>query len=313
MSATTTVISAAHFPTPDLAVRAGVDVRRVRGFAHEQATAARDIHGWLSDSGLGRSVGERTAAVKTAYAQAVTWRYRLAQAGAIVGGVGAVDGGDAERFRTPITDTAPNVDRIGPVGRFRDGSAWDPDARAYLGGTETPASLVTAAYGRAALARFEAEAPEADVLDNLVRLPFHSRPVFGNRLLRGAAAVVAGRGLAERVAARGLDASRMEIGGDPVYVVTAAAADRDRIRANMFALLADHHIDLSTWWQAVYLAYQAPMCKKGSDAVNRVFLAAVAAWRLDHCPTIPQDVDLRAMVLGQSAATTLPHVCGRAA
>jgi hypothetical protein len=299
-----------HFPTPHLALRAGVS-ETVRGFAFEQAAAALDIHQWLTSvSGLYRTEGTRAAAVRIAYAQATAWRYDLAHQGAIVGGTAAVDGCDARRFRTEITDDSPNLDRIGIVGRFRDGAEWDPDTRTYVGGVGTPASRITAAYGAVARARFAIERVSTDVLVNAVTLPDGSTQ-DGNWLIRGQVARDAGVELADRVAARGLDASRMEVGGDPIYAVTADRVDRDRIRDAMITLLASDDLDLTGWWQAVYLAYQSPRYKKGSDAAHRVFLAAVAAWRLGHCPVIPQDIDLRCMVLGQTAAT-LPLICGGA-
>lgn len=302
-----------HFPTPHLALRAGANEQKVRGFATAQADAATRIAERLMlDAGPDASIADRLAAVEAAYADAVAWRYSLARSGAIVGGTAAVDGADAERFRTPITDNSPNLDRIGTVGRFRDGSEWDAATRTYVGGVDTPASRTVVAFGEAARARFAVEAPDSDVLANVVRLPDGSY-VPGNVLIRRDAALAAARALAERVAARGLDASRMETGGDPLYVVTATEADRARIRRAAFALLAADEVTESTWWQADYLTYQAPTYKKGSDAAHRVFLVAAAWWRLGWVPALPHDIDLRCMVLGQTAATALPHICGGAA
>lgn len=303
----TIVITPAHFPTPHLALRAGVDATKVRGFAVAQAAAANQIHEQLT-----RATCDRADAVLDAYEDALYWRLTLAQDGAIVGGRGSVDGSDAARFATPITDDSPNLDRIGVIGRFRDGSEWDETTRTFVGGSDTPASRLTAAYGQAALARFAVERPRADILFTTVTLPDGCQ-VTGNWLVRGETALALGRALAERVAKRGLDASRMEVGGAPVYVQTAPARDRGLIREAMLALVAADGFDLAAWWQAAYLAYQSPRYKKGSDAATRVFLAAVAVWRLGYVPTIPHDIDLRCMVLGQTAAATMPLVCAGAA
>ncbi|GGS61364.1 hypothetical protein [Actinokineospora fastidiosa] len=306
-------ITSGNFPTPYLALRAGVDQEQVSAFADEQADAARMLFWRLQmDVTPDATARERCAAVAATYERALAWRYALARRGAIVGGVGNV-GADAERFRTPITDDSPNLDRIGRVGRFYEGARWDAETLTYVGGVDTRAARITEAYGRAALARFAAECPGGEVLDNVVTLPDGAR-VTGNRLIRGETARRAGAELAERVTARGLDASRMEIGGDPIYVVTATSRDRAVIREAALRLLATAEPgDEQAWWQASYLLHQAPTYKKGSDAVTRVFRVAVGAWLLGYAPTLDQDTDLRCMVLGQTAATTLPHVCGGAA
>ncbi|MFC7612443.1 RRQRL motif-containing zinc-binding protein [Actinokineospora soli] len=179
------LITPEHFPTPELALRAGVDHDTIRAFAALQAEAAQALFERLHRNAAPDAPEEnRFAAVADAYVQALAWRYNLARTGSIVGGTGAVDGTNADRFRTPITDDSPNLDRIGRIGRFRDDSVWNPLTRTYVGGTDTPASRIAAAYGRAAEARFAVECPSGDVLVNTVTLP-DGTVVTGNRLIRG--------------------------------------------------------------------------------------------------------------------------------
>lgn len=292
-----------HFPTPHLALRAGVDEARVRAFAHEQAVAATAIHQRLHTAWADPWTGvrERVQLLGLAYDEAADWRYRLALRGATRLGVGVA--GDAERFRTPISDAGPNYDRIGDIGRFRTGSTWDPTVGAYVGGAHTPASRIAAAYGHAARARFALCAPDTDVLDTLVTLP-DSRQIHGNRLVRGDTARALAEDLAARITARGGDPARLDVGIDPIYVATADDHARQVMFDEAMGLLATaQHGDIDAWRQATYLLYQAPRYKKGSDATTRVFLVAVGAALLGEPPVLPQDIDLRCMVLGQAMAT----------
>lgn len=102
----------------------------------------------------------------------------------------------------------------------------------------------------------------------------------------------------------------MEVGGDPLYVVTATPDDADVLFNVALAILAGAPdlaplSRLRAWQDARYLLYQAPRMKKGSDAVTRVFLVAVAALLFGRAPILVQDVDLRCMVLGQRSATEM--------
>ncbi|MFJ3714034.1 hypothetical protein [Streptomyces sp. NPDC090053] len=238
--------------------------------------------------------------MRTVHQEVAAWRYEMAARANGPLGVGIAY--SAEGFRTPITAGTTNFDRFGSVGRLRDGATWDPLSRTYLGGTATPAYEAMAAYGRAATARFAAEGIEGDVLQNWVELP-DGRRVSGNRIVRGEAARTMGAELAARVAARGLDASQMEIGGDPIYTATPAPADSDVIFADALGMSADPDITPRSFSTARYLTFQAPRTKKGSDAVNRMFTVPMGAALLGHrAPALPADIDLRCYVLGQAAA-----------
>jgi hypothetical protein len=280
-------------------LRAGVDHTAVRSFAALQARQAAVTAGLLTQGWARRGVVRRVECLAEAYDVVCHWRHALAvEQGAphLTGSVGA------DRFRTPITDDSPNLDRFGHSGRLADGAVWDEDSRTYTGGSPTPASEVAAAYGRAAHARFAAEAPGAQVLANTVVLPSGMR-VTGNLLLRGTAAQ-------ELLTTGGQVRPGMETGGNAVYTATADTRARERLRGAAFARLATaEHGDTDAWWQAAYLLYQGPRYKRGSDAVHRVFLTAAAAVVLGEVPVLPHDLDLRCMVLGQTAATTTHHVC----
>jgi hypothetical protein len=299
------MITPDHFPTPDLALRGGSDFDKVRAFADLQAEGATALLALLrviTPSNAGSQ--ERLTAVRTAYRAAVDWRAALAQEGAIQSGNGTA-GADASRFLTPITDATPNLDRIGVIARYREGATWD--GRTFVGGVDTPASVTTERYGCAALARFQAEAPGEDVLVNQVTLPNGLR-LAGNSLLRGSAAREAGRGMVTRMAARGVDTSRMDVGGELMYTRTASQASREECRDAAFHLMAGNEVATSTFNQASYLLYQGPEFKKGSDAVHRLLLVASSAWRLGRALVVRRDLDLACMVLGQVTALGKPLV-----
>lgn len=301
-------ITAAAFPTPALALRTNDPARlaRIRGFAEHQAAAARTIAAALLQH-LAAASGRHDLARAsiTALASAASWRYRLALDLADHRGGHGIPA-TAQRFRTPITDADANYDRLGYCGRVRDGSVWDEATRTYRGGTATPAFHTLTVFGRYAADRFETEAPRQDVLQNFVEL--RDGIVPGNRLLRGAAAAAAGEELVARIVARGLDSSRFETGGDPIYAATALARDRARLRQAAVAALADALAaaaagDVVTaagqWAQAAYFLYQSPQVKRGSDAATRVGLVALGSVALGRVPRLPHDIDLRAYVLGQ--------------
>jgi hypothetical protein len=308
---TTATITAASFPTPDLAKRTADPggLWRVAAFAERQADAAEALRVRLAATWPGMTGrDERMSALWTAHAESVAWRYEFAvQAGRRLGqGIPF----DATRFITPLRDGGPNADRLGYLGRLRDGADWDPASRTYQGGDSTPAHEVMLAYGQAALDRMSRETPNDEVLLNTVRVGARGRLVPGNRLVRGAAARRIADNLVARVAARGGDTSRMEVGGDPLYVVTADPDHADALFDIALTLLAaapdlNGLERLRAWQDARYLLYQAPRMKKGSDAVTRVFLVAVGAVLFGRAPVLQQDVDLRCMVLGQAAATEM--------
>ncbi|MFF9594226.1 hypothetical protein ACF1FX_34475 [Streptomyces sp. NPDC014646] len=298
------MITRDRFPTSPLALRSTDPDRqaRVRGFADRQATAATAARDRLADLwAVSRHRADRVAALSTVYADLIAWRYDLAVAAGARLGHGIAY--DPERFRTPIAEGATNYDRLGRVGRLCEGAEWDPVSRTYVGGTPTPAYSAMLEYGRAAEDRFAAEGERGDVLQNWVRLPDGTR-VPGNRIVRGAAARVVAQELTARVAARGVDASRMETGGDPIYAATPAPEDSAALFAAALDLLADPGLTTEGYLTARYLLFQAPRTKKGSDAVGRTFVVAVGDLVLgEEAPELPADIDLRCYVLGQTAAT----------
>ncbi|MFE7591246.1 hypothetical protein ACFU6K_17765, partial [Kitasatospora sp. NPDC057512] len=253
-------------------------------------------HLWESDP----DVPARAAALAAVHDHLVDWRYRLAVAmGPPPGPAGVLF--DPERFRTPIREGDTNYDRLGEVGRLREGAEWDQATRSYTGGLATPASEAMLRYGRLAERRFAAEGVEGDTLQNWVVLPA-GRRVAGNRLLRGEAAHRADAELVARYTARGLDASRIETGGEPVYSATPAPRDSAVLHSAALDLLARPHLTVEDYLSARYLLFQAPRNKKGSDAVTRTFIVAVGAVALPGTvPVLPEDVDLRCYVLGQSS------------
>ncbi|MFF2123464.1 hypothetical protein ACFVXH_39670 [Kitasatospora sp. NPDC058184] len=300
---TTAPITPGHFPTSPLALRTTDPDRQapIRAFASEQAAAASTAATRIVD--LWTQAGthaDRITALGQVHAELIEWRHRLALAAAGRLGQGLTH--DPERFRTPITGHSANFDRIGQVGRLREGSVWDAATRTYTGGASTPAWEAMDRYGRAALARFTIEAPDDDELQNWITLPNGIR-LAGNRLLRGAAARAAAEQLTVRVAARGLDASRMETGGQPLYTVTPDSEHSALLHQWALILLTTPAPTLQDYLTARYLMFQAPQTKKGSDSVTRVFVVAAGAVLFgDRAPALPADIDLRCYVLGQAAA-----------
>ncbi|WP_020673865.1 hypothetical protein [Amycolatopsis nigrescens] len=305
-------ITAECFPTPELALRSNDPAKqaKVRAFAGEQAVAARRVCGRLAAAlAAANDRGARFNAVWTAFDAVQDWRYQLALASAEATGRYGRD--RAERFRTQITDDTANYDRLGEVGRLREGSAYDQATRTWTGGEQTPASLAMRRIGELAARRF---APGADVAHNHLVLPsglylvLPSGRATGARLLRGDVAKAAADELTARVAARGEDASQMEVGGDLLYAATGSTTDRRRIWAAAMGLLAGEYRNWTAarnaWAKAAYLLYQAPQMKKGSDSVNRVFLVAAGTVLLGRPPVLLHDIDLRAYVLPEHEFVT---------
>lgn len=298
------MITRDHFPTSPLALRCADPERqaRVRAFAVRQAEAATSACNQLAGLwAAAATLADRTAALSTVHDALVQWRYQLAaEAG---GRLGRGLAHNAERFRTPIAPGDINYDRLGHVGRLRDGARWDADTRTYTGGVSTPAFEAMVCYGQAAKARFEAEAVAGDVLQNWVTLPDGTR-LPGNRIIRGDTARDVARELTARVAARGIDASRMETGGDPIYTATPAPQHSATLFTAALRLLADPALTAETYLTARYLLFQSPRTKKGSDAVSRTFAVAAGALVLGRdAPSLPADIDLQCYVLAQAATT----------
>ncbi|MFI9332626.1 hypothetical protein ACIGZJ_34475 [Kitasatospora sp. NPDC052868] len=293
-----------RFPTSPLALRTNdpADQARRRAFSCRMAQAATAARDHLADL-LATTTGteERVAALAAVHTSVTDWRYQAAARA--TGRVGRGIAYNPDRFRTPIAAAGTNYDRLGPVGRLRDGSTWHPATHTYRGGDDTPASRAMAHYGLAALRRFAREAPSADILQNRAVLP-DGRTIAGNQLLRGQAARQAGAELTARIAARGLDTAHVETGGHPLYTATPAPADAALLRDEALCILAGPGLTPQLFLTARYLLFQAPVMKKGSDAVTRVFTAAVADLLFGtDAPALPADIDLRCYVLGQQAAT----------
>lgn len=300
-SVPTTSITPSHFPTSPLAFRsADADQQaRVRAFADKQAAAATAARDRLADLWAAATTrADRATALRTVHTELVAWRYDLAAAAA--GRLGQGIAHTPQRFRTPIAANT-NYDRVGAVGRLRDGAEWNPDTRTYAGGRTTPAYEAMVRYGQAAESRFAVEYVSGDVLQNWVTLP-DGRRIPGNRIVRGEAAQGIAEELTARVAARGIDVSRMETGGTPIYTATPAPQDNQVLFAAALETLADPGLTPETYLTARYCLFQAPQTKKGSDAVSRTFAVAVGALALGDAPALPADIDLRCYVLGQTAA-----------
>lgn len=305
------MITADNFPTPDLALRSTDpdELDRVRQFARWQAAEAERhrVH-------LTRIIGHQPAsrvvtALRDVHTDIVGWRYKLARCAPHRLGVGIPL--NAERFQTPMSEGGPNYDRLGHTGRLRADATFDPTTQTFQGGAPTPASMILEAYGQAARERINAEGDGAELTNMVTVVDGHELRVPGNRLVYGEPARQIAAELVARVAARGRDTSQMEIGGDPVYAITANPRFADYLFETALALLASAPDlrparKLRAWQDARYLLYQSPRTKKGSDAVTRCFLVAVGATLFGTAPTMEQDADLRCMVLGQQRATVMP-------
>lgn len=301
---TTALITREHFPTSPLALRFADPDRqaRVRVFADQQAAAASTARDRLAGLwAASASRADRIAALSAVHTELVSWRYELAVEAA--GRLGQGIAYTPERFRTPIAPRNINYDRIGRVGRLRDGAEWDANSRTYTGGVSTPAYEAMLCFDQAAEARFEDEDVEGDILQSWATLPDGTR-VRGNRIVRGRAARDIAQELTARVSARGIDASRMETGGEPIYTATPSPQDSATLRTAALGLLADPGLTIESYLTARYLLFQSPQTKKGSDAVSRTFIVAVGALALSEAaPALPADIDLRCYVLSQTAAT----------
>ncbi|MFF2543147.1 hypothetical protein ACFVUY_11360 [Kitasatospora sp. NPDC058063] len=294
-------ITPGDFPTSPLALRFADPAGQAaaRAFAAEQAEAATEAAGRLArmwESAADRPA--RAAALATVHARLVDWRYRLAVTMGPPPGI-AGTAFNPERFRTPIREGDTNYDRLGEVGRLREGARWNRTTRTFTGGRATPAWEAMLRYGRLAEQRFAAEGVTGDILQNRVLLP-DGRRIAGNRLLRGEAARRTDAELVARYAARGLDTSWIESGGTPIYTATPAPRDGAVLHAAALDLLARPRLTTEDYLLARYLLFQAPRTKKGSDAVTRTFVVAVGAVALPGtAPALPEDIDLRSYVLGQ--------------
>lgn len=186
---------------------------------------------------------------------------------------------------------------------------FDCILRKNAGGGETPASHQVAKAGEWLNARMDNEQDNEvaeGVLQNRVVLP-SGRVVNGNLLLRGEGAHEQNVIGVLRAKASGVKTSWIAVNGDIAYTQTATEADRKIIRQELYAYAAQIEAEhqkgnpptVKQWAEIAYLVYQSPEMKKGSDAVNRVFLMTLASRWLKVMPTMPQDIDWRAYIRGQ--------------
>jgi hypothetical protein len=300
------VITNASFPTPEFALHTNDEktISQISKFAQEQAQAATAaLPALAANLASARSSEERATAYRKTYQTLIHWRADLARRTTRHDAVGLAD--DPARYLLSITKGGANYDRLGYIGRLRENSVWHPPSRTYRGGEVTPAHRIMLEYGQLALSRFAAEHRDGDTLSNLVTLP-DSSTIVGNKLVRGAAAREVAEDLLTRIDRRGADPTRIETGGDPIYAVTAPDRARERMFHTAMAILGTaEHGEVSAWQVARYLLYQAPLTKRGSDAVIRTFLVTVGTFLFGQAPVLAQDVDLRCIVAGQPNATTM--------
>lgn len=304
------ILTSREFPTPQIAERNDLKGAAVNWFAEDQANDANiaraELEAMLAYTpeaawpGLFESLNKRF----------VEWRHQLAIDRGTASSGAAAPLTD-ERFVTPITDTSPNVDPVGDVGFWNDGYAWDEALGRYAGGEETPASRQVVKAGEWLNERMDNEQDDEvteGVLQNRVVLP-SGRVVNGNLLLRGEGAHeqnVIGV-LRAKDKGKGVKTSWIAINGDIAYTQTGTKADRNIIRQELYAYAAKIEAEyqkgnaptVEQWAEIAYLLYQSPEMKKGSDAVNRVFLMTLASRWFESLPTMPQDVDWRAYIRGQ--------------
>lgn len=238
-------ITEANFPTPHLALRSNSKDRRrlVAKFAEHQAAEAE--HQAAEAERLRRRLDRdlrdipfplvRAELLRTAHAEAHAWRYSLA-----LGSTDSRDAGtliEAGRVLLSIEQGGPNADRLGYVGRHREGAQWDEQQRLYVGGELTLAHEILLHHGQLARQRFTDEGVRGDVLRNRVHLS-DGQVIEGNRLVRGRVAARITSVLSARRQARGHDVCRMETGGEPLYAVSGSTPSRAMCWAAGMSLLA---------------------------------------------------------------------------
>jgi hypothetical protein len=207
-------------------------------------------------------------------------------------------------IQTLITDDSPNQDRVGDTGRFRVNPNWDEATQMWTGGEQTPAGEALISAGTWALNRFASVNEAGDVLQNKVSLP-DGQKVLGNQIVRGSTATRRLVKLKENILSRGIDVGHFETGGDIILLVSATESNRATIfNAVMheFAKLAQQNKQCSReeFMNLVYLLFQSPKYKRGSDSVIRVFAAAASVYLTGEMIVLPKDVDLRAATMTQN-------------
>ncbi|GAB2684751.1 hypothetical protein [Kribbella swartbergensis] len=202
-----------------------------------------------------------------------------------------------EQYHTPIGDDTM-IDAFGP-GLRSEGSHLSGVTGRLTGGTETPASRISARLGEIIEHRIATEAPGREVLANQVRLPDGST-ITGNTLLRGKAAADQ-YGLPRPV--EGF-----------CCTLTGRLDDRRTLQREAFGILADLETQRAAgkdllgdpaarraFVAAEYYLYQGPEYQRGGDATIRVLLATSHTRLFGAPPKLPQDIDVMAYAAGQDA------------
>lgn len=299
-------ISPESFPLPNradtfarpLSEADGVKLNQLRSFADLQATAANQMTETLATLESPPTAEDWT----TAYDALVHWRSTIQPAQF---GQTSIPP-NPKSLVIPISDLNPNCDRIGVIGRLRANATWDDQAKLWVGGQPTLSSLIHEQAGVWAMERFAMENNQSDRLHNVVVLP-DGNTCNGNFVVRGASAKAIALKLKQGAITRRQDVRQFETGGECIFTVTASEADRRTMfLAGMYQLAAltalpQGSVTSANIAEVAYLLFQAPIMKKGSDAVNRTYLVAAAAYLQGKALTLPQDIDLRAYVAGQDA------------
>lgn len=289
------IITAASFPTPELIKTTNNPGLwdQQDGFSRFQAAAANDSLAWLNERlDAATTTAERSAAFVQLYRNLAEWRYQLGQREE-----GRSPNADVEQYHRPIPADGPMIGVYGAGWRSEGGASIDFEANRLIGGPATPGSRMSDRLGEIIQSRFDAEAPDSDVLQNRVALP-DGRSINGNLLLRGKAASTA-RGMPFTL--EGLYATR-----------TGAQDDRRALQQEAFRLLSgleERHAagpapDASArreFGEAAYFLYQGPEYERGGDAMIRTLLVTAHARVFDEALRIPQDVDVMAHTMNQQA------------
>lgn len=210
---------------------------------------------------------------------------------------------DVQLTVAPITGNLPNHDVLGDAAWLRADAMWNEYRKEWSGGKETPSSIIMDQARAWAQDRFLNEAVDSDTLQNVVQLP-DGRQINANFIVRGNTMLRRGQ---DRAALRGGDTIKFYSDPDNMIVVTGADKDREIIFDAAIEHLANqrpgivNQETLKAWADCAYMLYQAPVMKRGSDAVIRSLLTIAGSYMFGETPVISHDIDLRAYVCGQDA------------
>jgi hypothetical protein len=291
------IITAASFPTPDLIKNTSNPALwdQQGRFAEFQASAANQALEWLGPKlDAATAPAERSALFIQLYRNLAEWRFQLAHHAE-----GRSPNSELEQYRTPIAATQSMVDKFGR-GMRSEGGRVNTETGVITSGIETPASRLTTRLATIIEARFAAEAPDSDVLQNWVKVP-SGETIAGNQLIRG--------GLAA-------SASGFERPINGFYAtVTGEQRDRRALQREAFGILADLEEERAAgrtdlfadrskrlaFVEAQYFLYQGPEYERGGDATIRTLLVASHARVFGEALRLPQDIDVMAYAAGQRA------------